>query len=142
MGSVGEVDTSTTRDQLISERQVTMARIAAMTTDFDAIVAASSGSNIDDEHDPEGPTLAFERAQVAALLDQARAYLCELDLALTRLDAGVYSVCEGCGVQIATDRLEARPATRTCIVCSSAPRHRGFGWAPPPGGHAGGPVVS
>jgi DnaK suppressor protein len=116
------MDASTTRDLLISERQVTVARIAAMTTDFDAIVAASSCSNIDDEHDPEGPTLAFERSQVAALLDQARTYLGELDQAVTRLDAGVYSTCERCGALIVSERLAARPAARTCIECASSSR--------------------
>jgi DnaK suppressor protein len=30
------------------------------------VAAAAVGSNIDDEHDPEGPTIAFEREQLAA----------------------------------------------------------------------------
>ena len=58
-----------------------------MTTEFDEIVAGSADSNADDEHDPEGSTLAFERAQVSALLLEARAYLSDLDRALARLDA-------------------------------------------------------
>ncbi len=92
-----------------------------MAGDFDAIVAGSSDSNIDDEHDPEGSTVAFERAQVAALLAQARTYLEQLDLARSRLDAGTYWVCERCDAPIGVPRLAARPAARTCIGCAGSP---------------------
>jgi len=44
-----------------------MAHIAALTAEFDDIVAATTDGNSDDEHDPEGSTLAFERARVSAL---------------------------------------------------------------------------
>ena len=115
--------------RLASERRRTLARIRAMTRDFDAIVAGSSDSNIDDEHDPEGSTVAFERARTAALLEQARSYLDELDLARSRLDAGIYSVCEHCGGPIGVQRLAARPAARTCVGCAGAtsPRKPGEG---------------
>ncbi|HVA04445.1 MAG TPA: TraR/DksA C4-type zinc finger protein [Acidimicrobiales bacterium] len=108
------------RDRLGSERQTTLARIEAMTIDFDGIVAAASGANIDDEHDPEGSTIAYERAQIGALLSAARAYLEDLDLALTRLDAGTYSTCERCRAPIGSERLTARPAARICIGCASS----------------------
>jgi RNA polymerase-binding transcription factor DksA len=116
------------RAHLGSERRATQDRIEAMTADFDAIVRASSDANIDDEHDPEGSTVAFERAQVAALLAQARTSLDELDQALARLDAGVYFQCERCGAPIGNERLTARPASRTCIGCASpVPPSRGPG---------------
>jgi DnaK suppressor protein len=113
------MDESTVRDLLNAERTTTLARIGAMTTEFEEIVAATAGSNTDDEHDPEGSTIAFERAQVAALLVEARAYLADLDRALARLDAGTYGTCERCGSPIAPERLAARPATRTCVTCAS-----------------------
>jgi DnaK suppressor protein len=62
------MDESTARARLGAERQTTIARIQEMTVDFDGIVESSVDANIDDEHDPEGPTVAFERAQLAALL--------------------------------------------------------------------------
>jgi RNA polymerase-binding transcription factor DksA len=93
-----------------------------MTAEFDEIVAGSAGSNADDEHDPEGSTIAFERAQTAALLQDARAYLEELDGAAARLDAGSYWTCVRCGGPIAAARLVARPAARTCISCAAAPQ--------------------
>ena len=110
------------RDRLGAERRMTLARIEAMTIDFDGIVAAASGANIDDEHDPEGSTIAYERAQVGALLSEARSYLDDLDRALARLDAGLYSTCERCGALIGSERLAARPAARTCIDCASSSR--------------------
>jgi RNA polymerase-binding transcription factor DksA len=81
-------------------------------------VAASRSSNADDEHDPEGATIAFERQQVAALLDQARRRLADVETALERRAAGSYGICETCGRPIAPERLAARPAARTCIACA------------------------
>jgi RNA polymerase-binding transcription factor DksA len=116
------MDESDVRGRLRAERRKTLARIEAMTTDHEGIVAAASGSNIDDEHDPEGATIAFERAQVGALITEARGYLDDLDRALSRLDAGVYPTCERCGAPIGSERLVARPAARTCIDCATASR--------------------
>jgi DnaK suppressor protein len=107
------------RALLGEERAVTLARIESMTSEFEEIVIAVAGSNGDDEHDPEGPTIAFERAQVGALLLEARAYLDDLDQALERLNLGTYGNCTQCGTPIAPERLAARPATRTCISCAS-----------------------
>jgi RNA polymerase-binding transcription factor DksA len=108
------------RATLEAERAITLSRIDAMTAEFDEIVAGSADSNADDEHDPEGSTIAFERAQTGALLQDARAYLEELDSAGARLDAGNYWTCARCGGPIAAARLTARPATRTCISCAAA----------------------
>jgi DnaK suppressor protein len=81
-------------------------------------VAASRDTNADDEHDPEGSTIAFERAQVSALRRQAAEHLAEVDTALSRVATGSYGLCEGCGDAIAPGRLEARPFVRTCIDCA------------------------
>ena len=107
-----------TRDALDAGRQETLARITALRREFDGIVESSAGVATDDEHDPEGATIAFERAQLAALLDQARRHLAELDDALERLRQGRYGRCEQCGRPIAAGRLAARPAARTCITCA------------------------
>ena len=107
------------RTLLDAERRETLARLATLTGDFDALVEASEGSNADDEHDPEGATIAFERSQVDALARQAREHLREIDAALVRLDAGVYGTCERCGRSISAGRLEARPTARTCIDCAA-----------------------
>src|SRR5579864_574627 len=113
---------STLRERLRAERQATIARIEEMNDDFDDIVDSSVNANSDDEHDPEGATIAFERAQVAALLAQGQAHLDDVDRALARLAAGRYSQCEQCGGEISSDRLAARPVARTCFSCAASNR--------------------
>ncbi|WP_341927907.1 TraR/DksA C4-type zinc finger protein [Nocardioides psychrotolerans] len=107
-----------TRARLEAERRRTASRLASLRGDFDAVVAASRDTNADDEHDPEGATIAFERSQVDALVHQAVAHLAEVDAALARLDAGTYGTCEVCGRSIPAGRLEARPMARTCVGCA------------------------
>ena len=108
------------REVLERERQETLQRLATLTDDFAEVVAASRDSNADDEHDPEGATIAFERSQLDALVNQARAHLAEIDAAITRLEDGTYGVCERCGQPISDARLRARPVARACITCASA----------------------
>jgi len=118
------MDDSITRDTLRAERAAAVDRITAMTSEFDGIVADSLYANADDEHDPEGSTIAYERARVAALIAGERVNLDALDHALARLSAGCYSVCEGCGRQISPERLAALPAGRTCFECAESRRLR------------------
>ena len=54
------------RARLERERLRVADRVAELTREFDAIVSASAAANLDDEHDPEGATIGFERAQVMA----------------------------------------------------------------------------
>lgn len=103
---------------LASERAANSARIAALTRDFEAIVEASALGVADDEQDPEGATIGFERAQVASLLDEARAHLERLDLAGERLATGDYGTCRSCGRVIALERLLASPTAQTCVQCA------------------------
>jgi RNA polymerase-binding transcription factor DksA len=103
---------------LAAERAATADRIAMLSQDLEAIVEAGSLVATDDEHDPEGSTIAFERSQTSAFLAGARRHLADLDSALERIDAGDYGRCERCGKPIAAERLLARPTARTCIDCA------------------------
>lgn len=105
-------------DPLAAELAAAQAQIAALTREFDEVVAAAQSSNGDDEHDPEGATIAFERQQVVALLEQARRRLADVEAAIRAVEGGVYGRCEICGRPIAAERLAARPAARTCIDCA------------------------
>jgi DnaK suppressor protein len=106
------------RERLEAERDEAVRRLAGLTGQFDEVVAASRDTNADDEHDPEGATIAFERSQLAALVGQVRERLVEVDAALERLAAGTYGTCEVCGRPIAPARLEVRPTARTCVGCA------------------------
>lgn len=103
---------------LTAERARTAAQVDALRADFAALVAASEDSNADDEHDPEGATIGFERAQLSAVLDATVARLAEIDAALARAAQGAYGTCEVCGGPIGEERLAALPATRRCIRCA------------------------
>jgi RNA polymerase-binding transcription factor DksA len=104
---------------LADDRAETVVRIASMTADLDSIALASTGSNIDDEHDPEGSTVAFERAQLITLLTRTQNHLADIDAALSRLARLEYGLCEHCHAPIADERLAALPAARTCISCAA-----------------------
>ena len=99
--------------------------LASLTRDFTGIVEASADSNADDEHDPEGSTIAFERSQIGALIDQAEQRLVEIEAARARVEEGTYGVCEVCGHPIASGRLDARPVARTCVACVGTSRASG-----------------
>lgn len=106
------------RDELLRIRARAEAEAAALAEDLQALFAASRDSNADDEHDPEGATIGFERAQLTALLATARERVAEVDDALRRVDTATYGVCEGCGRPIAEQRLAARPFARRCMACA------------------------
>jgi DnaK suppressor protein len=112
------------RELLESRRERTAEQIADLSRVFDDIVDAARSTATDDEHDPEGSTIAFERSQVATLLRQARDQLAELDHALDRLADGTFGRCETCGRAIPMERLTARPSTTTCVACAAGGRRR------------------
>ncbi|HEY2271315.1 MAG TPA: TraR/DksA C4-type zinc finger protein [Jatrophihabitantaceae bacterium] len=104
---------------LAAARADAVQRIAALRGDVTSIVDSASSTTGDDEHDPEGATIGFERAQAMALLAQAEAQLGAVDAALNRLAAGNYGICESCDRAIAAERLAARPEATRCITCAA-----------------------
>ncbi|WP_042386946.1 TraR/DksA family transcriptional regulator [Streptacidiphilus melanogenes] len=112
------------RDLLTLQQAEVGARIAALEREYRTIVEANALVAVDDEHDPEGSSTAFERAHVAALLAQGRQDLEQLEQALKRLDDGTYGRCETCRAPIPAGRLEIRPAATRCVVCAEADTHR------------------
>ncbi|HEY3479716.1 MAG TPA: TraR/DksA C4-type zinc finger protein [Streptomyces sp.] len=101
-------------------REAALAQIVALSREYESIVEANALIAIDDEHDPEGSSTAFERAHTSALLGQARDHLTAVDQALERLDHGVYGQCRICGEPIAPERLQVLPAAVTCVRCAAA----------------------
>lgn len=109
----GQLDRA--RELLTTERAEAADRLRALRGDVTAIIEASRDSNADDEHDPEGATIAFERERTAALAAKTEHRLREIDAAMARLDDGSYGMCEVCGQPIPWARLEARPTARTDV---------------------------
>ena len=56
--------------------------------------------------------------ETVAQIRAAERRLTELDVALERLEMGLYGVCERCGDGISPDRLDALPSTGSCRKCA------------------------
>ncbi|WP_339392165.1 MULTISPECIES: TraR/DksA family transcriptional regulator [Brevibacterium] len=110
------------RVRLNNEEAETRALIRALSASIDGLSAAREGDNSDDEHDPEGSTIAFERSQASAMRKQATERLDEIEAAMTRVEAGTFGICTECGQPIAEARLEARPYAALCVTCASGAR--------------------
>jgi len=106
--------------RIAEEAAGTTELLAGLHRDLESLIAASADANTDDEHDPEGATIAFERSQIGAFVEQVRQHLVEIDAAVERIESGRYGTCERCGSPISVARLEARPVARTCIDCAAA----------------------
>ena len=109
---------ATLRDHLAGDREQTRLVIERSLAELDAFVSARNDAPTDDEHDPEGPTLAFERSQASAMLHQSEQHIKDIDAALLRMDEGTYGLCTSCGNAIATGRLQVRPQAALCIRCA------------------------
>ena len=107
------------RSRLLSDRREVEGAIRAATGQLAALLSAQRDVAADDEHDPEGPTVSLQRAEASAMLRQARQHLDEVDAALLRVELGNYGVCENCGRDIPSARLEARPYARRCVQCAA-----------------------
>jgi RNA polymerase-binding transcription factor DksA len=103
---------------LEANRAVTLSQRDQLRRDLDGVIAAQTDIATDDEHDPEGATIAYERSRLSALVDQADTHLVDIASAIDRVAAGTYGSCERCAKPIGAERLEARPTVRTCITCA------------------------
>jgi len=106
-------------ERLAAERASALERLNGLERELRGIIESADTAGTDDEHDPEGATIAFERQHVAALLGQAREHLTQIDAAIGRLADGSYGRCERCGQDIGAARLAARPVASTCMSCAS-----------------------
>lgn len=112
------------RVALLREAAAAQRMQRSLESDIDSIGAARRDSATDDEHDPEGATLAFERSQAQSLQSDSVRRLAEINAALARLTAGSYGRCTACHGAIGVGRLEARPWSARCIRCAADGENR------------------
>ena len=110
------------REGLDADRRATELLVSRLASDIASFQGSRQDTSVDDEHDPEGPTLAFEQSQASAILEQTRVHLSQIDRALERLEAGTFGSCVTCLRPIPEARLEARPYSTQCVACASVAR--------------------
>ena len=65
----------------------------------------------------EGDPDLIEREKNVALVSQLEGRLARVQAALRSIDKGRYGICERCGIEIPTERLEVRPDATLCLTC-------------------------
>lgn len=92
-------------------------------SELDGVRHARTDASADDEHDPEGSTLASDWSRIEGIRSTLITRRGENEDALARLAAGTYGACAQCGRPIGTARLEARPSAALCIDCARELHH-------------------
>jgi RNA polymerase-binding transcription factor DksA len=118
------VSTGDHATRIVAARADATARSPALAAQIEALAEQQALTTHDDEHDPEGVTIGFERAQILGLLAGARQEIAALDRAAVRLEAATYGRCLDCGREIPDNRLDALPAAETCLDCAGRRRRR------------------
>ncbi len=77
----------------------------------------SQSGNIPDPNDRA--SVESDRSFELRIRGRERKLMDKVDEALDRIDDGTYGVCDGCGDDIASKRLEARPVAKFCIECKT-----------------------
>lgn len=106
-------------DRLVELRSLLVAETAtqaARRAQHDALIAQVC------DHTDADSVLERELAEAGAA--RAEETLADVRHALDRLDDGTYGSCEGCGVPLPFERLEAIPWARLCVACPG----RRAGW--------------
>ena len=88
--------------------------------------AGGSGDSKSPTHIAELGTEAYEQEFALSLVQSEREVLEEIEAALTRIDEGVFGICEGCHEEgkppsksaILKSRLRAIPYARDCVNCA------------------------
>jgi len=99
------------RQILDRERTHTYDRIGELRNEQQQDVAPPPGDGID-----EARSLA-EVETHASLIEREEDRLKAIEAALSRLERNHYGLCEGCGNEIPTERLQAMPFAAFCVQC-------------------------
>jgi DnaK suppressor protein len=86
-----------------------------------------ANSTVTDMHTPKGnfpdptdrATYEADRNFELRIRDREHKLIKKVKEALERIDNGTYGICEGCGCDIAIERLKVRPVTTQCIDCKT-----------------------
>jgi DnaK suppressor protein len=116
---VGVLDIQSVLEVVEAEQERTARQVASLEDIVAAIVEGSELTSTDDEHDPEGATIAYERAQASALLRRARADCDALVVTRRQLERRQRVICVVCRRDIDLERVAALPTTSRCVRCAA-----------------------
>src|SRR3954454_14175174 len=75
-GTVATLDERKALRVILSEERTLLgARLDSLRRALASVVDATDLANVDDEHDPEGTTIAFDRAQILSMIESAQLHL-------------------------------------------------------------------
>src|SRR5206468_2266686 len=106
------------REQLVTQRAMLENEAADLNAGtFDTSQSELSGEVAFDEEYADAGTFTFERERDLSLGNNIRDLMDKIQMALRKIDRGVYGICERCGEAINRDRMKALPYSVLCIKC-------------------------
>lgn len=66
----------------------------------------------------------FAKDLLIGVMQSSEAEICDIDIALDKIEEGTYGICEHCGLAIQRNRLRALAFARLCIECKGAEERR------------------
>ena len=109
---MAEQDLERLRKKLLRQREEVFRGLRDLDKDWQEL----GGHEIEVEEEAQKAELTELFAQ---LDEREQREIEEIDLALSKMAAAVYGICEGCRKPIPLARLEALPATRNCLNCAT-----------------------
>ncbi len=99
-------------------------KLNGMLADLEAEVASTVGGMRGGTGAFPDPTdrasLESDRNLTLRIRDRERMLKKKIEDAIARIEDGTFGLCEVCGEQIGSERLEARPVTTLCIDCKES----------------------
>jgi DnaK suppressor protein len=105
-------------------------RLEADRADLEQQIAAFTAANEDQgddygvkNHSADDGQEVFLRERNLVLQNTSQERIDEINVALARMDAGTYGICENCGKPIPPERLEALPFATRDVACQALLEH-------------------
>ncbi len=105
--------TDIVREKLLADKKKILQDVSSKIREESNVLKRETGDIYDIASDER------ERELSLMLGDRERKKLAEIDLALERIQDGLYGFCEDCGEPVGEKRLEVLPFTRVCVDCQS-----------------------